>query len=83
MLALAGLGIPLQQPRGEERAAQFLQLVIVIYLCVEGLLFHSVLIKTSPISPQDGGRMADDFVSNGQGLLCSKSVTLEFMPVSC
>lgn len=55
MLAqLSGLGIPLQWPQGEERAAHFLQLVIMIYLRIEGLLFHSVLIETSPASPQDG-----------------------------
>lgn len=35
---------------GEERAIQVLQLVIVIYLCVEGLVLHSVLIKTSQLA---------------------------------
>lgn len=49
MLALAARQFR-RPATGEERAIQVLQLVIVIYLCVEGLLLHSVLIKTSQLA---------------------------------
>lgn len=74
MLAqLAGLGIPLQWPQGEERAAHFLQLVIVVYLCVERLWF---LIETHPLVLRLATEWQGNIVINGQGPTCIPTVVL-------
>lgn len=44
-----------------------MQLVIVIYLRVEGLQLHSVLIKTSQLALRMAGGWQGDVVSNGRG----------------